>query len=120
MLAKKNRLTKSEVECVLKHGALIRTTEFLIRYSAPINPVITDAARAPKFAVIVAKKVEKTSVKRHALKRALYNAIAALVVEFPTTHIHIAISALQTHTTLCARNAYQTVSIPLRKVISTL
>jgi RNase P protein component len=117
MLAKKNRLTKSEVEYVMKYGTVVRTSEFYIRYSAAVKNAIIETLRVPKFAVVVPKKIEKTSVARHALKRAVYDVVVPLIVEFPTIQVHVVLSALQPHRALFTRGAYQTVVSTLRKEI---
>jgi RNase P protein component len=111
MLPKQNRLTKSEVEHVVKYGKILRTPHCYIRYSTAVN----GGEIQNKFAVIVAKKVEKTSVKRHAMRRAVYRELQHVYETLPQRGVHVAITMLLPDSTLRVQGAYQTVVHALRK-----
>jgi ribonuclease P protein component len=95
MLPKKNRLTTKEVTEVLRGGKTVRTSHFLVRYLF---------ATQPKFAVVVSKKVAKSSVERHAIRRAVYADLQHHLPYLP--NMHAAVTALYDHTKNKRDNAY--------------
>jgi ribonuclease P protein component len=66
MLSKKQRLKTSEFDEVFNFGKTIKKPGFILKIKSNKLPY-------PRFAVVVSKKVEKSAVKRHFLKRRFYN-----------------------------------------------
>jgi len=60
MLPKSQRLTRLDIEDLLKKGK---------RFPSPFFQIVYRKAEKPSVAVVIAKKVEKSSVGRHQLKR---------------------------------------------------
>jgi ribonuclease P protein component len=82
MLPKAHRLNSQEVESAVKVGRRASTGLF----SLHIVP-----SSIPKIAVIIPKKVAKTSVLRHKHKRRIVNAL----MKFPIPAAHIVITLRQ-------------------------
>lgn len=71
MLPKSARLSKNQVEEVLKTGRRFSSTYFLATATRS-----SDSRRA--FAVVVSKKVAPTAVLRNKLRRRVYNAVRTI------------------------------------------
>jgi len=71
MFKKNSRLSRKEVEHVLKHGRRIHSQSFSLVYI----PTETH-----KLSVVVGKKIEKLATKRNALRRCVYHAIQDIEV----------------------------------------
>lgn len=77
MLPQSKRLSRKEVEEVLKNGRRFSSQYFfatLFRPTVPLTP-------GPRFAVVVSKKTAGTAVKRNALRRRTYQAIRKHIAE---------------------------------------
>lgn len=68
MLAKKNRLSRGQVEFLLKKGVKHKLGNFLIIFKK-------NKARANRFCIIISKKLELKSVGRTSLRRKIYETI---------------------------------------------
>lgn len=75
MLAQKNRLTRTEFNEYFKQGRVYHGELLYVR--------VVQVKDSPdkKFSCVVSKKVAKSAVKRHLIKRRVYNALREL---FPT------------------------------------
>ncbi|MCD6094486.1 ribonuclease P protein component [bacterium] len=67
MLPKENRLSKKEVELVLKKGRTYRGFFLILKYWK--NKLSSEDKRLSRFAVIVPQKVSKKATKRNRIKR---------------------------------------------------
>lgn len=66
MLAKKERLTASEVRQIIKSGRSARAGALSLKY---------EPAAEPQYAVVVSKKVAASAHKRNALRRLVYRSL---------------------------------------------
>jgi ribonuclease P protein component len=74
MLNKKDRANKEDIEKTIKNGINIQGNLLYIKVSREKKEKTT-------FAVIISKKVEKTSVGRHFIKRRVVSAIEDYIKE---------------------------------------
>ena len=85
MLSKGSRLSKHEVEYVLKRGK-----RFSSRYFSA-TALLADSSPS-RFAAVVSKKTANTAVERNNLRRRTYNAVrATLPSDSPARSIHAVI-----------------------------
>ncbi len=79
MLSKGARLSKHQVEYVLKHGHRSSSRYFFATSHGAVGPVSGLGAEKPlissHFAAVVSKKVAPTAVERNNLRRRTYNAV---------------------------------------------
>ena len=68
MLSRKYRATRKDIEDAIKSGIMI-SGDFLYAKVSRIN------TEKPSFAIVISKKIEKTSVGRHHIKRIISAAI---------------------------------------------
>lgn len=68
MFSKKQRLNTEEFNTVFKQGKGLRSPFFVFKYKKSGLPY-------PRFAVAVSKKIAKTAVQRHLLKRRFLNSL---------------------------------------------
>ncbi len=73
MLPRKNRVTKAFFEEILGKSLCVHTPLFSFRFQK------LKLSEAPRFTVVVSKKVAKTSVKRNLLKRRFRSSIQDLI-----------------------------------------
>jgi ribonuclease P protein component len=85
MLPKSQRLSSGEVENVMKKGRRISSSLFLLSFIKDVSKTVL------KCAVIIPKKVAKTSVLRHRHKRRIMSILHTL--ELPQGHIIISLRA---------------------------
>ncbi|MCX6735672.1 MAG: ribonuclease P protein component [Candidatus Parcubacteria bacterium] len=62
MFPKKNRITKTRFDELMKKGRVLHSPSFSLRYSKGLNVL-------PRFAFVVSKKVAKNAVDRNLLRR---------------------------------------------------
>ncbi|MCX6738866.1 MAG: ribonuclease P protein component [Candidatus Parcubacteria bacterium] len=62
MFPKKNRITKTGFDELMKKGRVLHSHSFSLRYSKGVNVL-------PRFAFVVSKKVAKNAVDRNVLRR---------------------------------------------------
>jgi ribonuclease P protein component len=67
MLPKKQRLTRKEIDKILKGGHTVSSPSFRVKYS--INNI------SFKVASVVSKKISKLAVTRNSLRREIYNSV---------------------------------------------
>lgn len=77
MFKKTNRLTTPEFQSVIDTGRTIRVDSAHLKYVP---------ADIQKFAVAVPKKIVKTSVGRHLVKRRIFAALKSRQSQFPAGH----------------------------------
>jgi ribonuclease P protein component len=114
MLPKKNRLTRAEVAHVLKMGTRSRTDHFLIRSCVVLG-------HEHKYAVIVSKKIEKTSVGRHKIKRAMYQEMqnaGRLTTTNDVQALHITLTPLDSYEVLEVKNAIAAAGVFLKNLLT--
>lgn len=75
MLSKRQRLSRKDFSFVYKHGKRLNTPLYSLIYK--------DTNTKPQFSVVVSKKVSKSSVTRHILKRRFYGAIRDFLKKQP-------------------------------------
>lgn len=68
MLAKKNRLSRGQVEFLLKKGAKRKSGNFLVIFKE-------NRALSNRFCIIISKKLRLTPVKRNRIRRQIYEAV---------------------------------------------
>ncbi|MBI5152551.1 ribonuclease P protein component [Candidatus Peregrinibacteria bacterium] len=68
MLAKKNRLSKGQVEFLLRKGIRHKSSNFLVISKA-------NKAGINRFCIIISKKLKLTPIKRTRIRRQIYEAI---------------------------------------------
>lgn len=82
MLAKDNRLKREELNQVFKQSKRERTKSFFLLFDfSPTTGGEVGLENPPKIAVIVSKKVAKTSVLRHQIKRKISNLLREKIIE---------------------------------------
>ncbi len=69
MFPKKNRITKTEFNDLLKNSRVIQSNFFSLRF------IKKDTKNLPKFAFVVSKKVAKNASDRNKLKRRGFHAL---------------------------------------------
>jgi len=74
MLSRKYRATRTEIERVIKSGITISGDFFYAKVSK-------DEKEKPGFAIIISKKIEKTSSGRHLLKRKISSVIEKKILK---------------------------------------
>ena len=88
MLSKGARLSKHQVEYVLKHGNRSSSRYFFATSCPSVGPVSGPGAEKPlissHFAAVVSKKVAPTAVERNSLRRRTYNAVRKVLEERKT------------------------------------
>ncbi len=82
MLSRKYRATRPEVEQVIKTGTTVSGNLFYAKISR-------EAKEMPKFAIVISKKIEKTSAGRHLLKRRISSVIEKKISDIKTKKIAI-------------------------------
>lgn len=80
MLAKHNRLSRSDIPPLMKRGRRVRAPHMMLVFQQSVTP---------HFAVIVSKKVAKTAVSRNRLRRRTYTVLRLLPHGMP--HVDAAI-----------------------------
>lgn len=100
-------MTTKELDSIISSGKTIRSDNVYIRF-LPNETV--------KFAAIVPKKVAKTSVGRHLLKRKMFAALFEVKDLFPNGHY--ALFATNTATGMSTDEFAQEISLLIKKVAS--
>jgi len=83
MLPKQERLTTDEFDNVLANGRVVRNEVLHLKYVV---------SQDKKFAIAVPKKIVKTSIMRHFVKRRIYNLLRKEKDTFPNGHFVIFVS----------------------------
>jgi len=73
MFPKKNRITKTGFDALLKKGSVFHSPYFSLRYSKKDGSL-------PQFAFVVSKKVAKNAVERNILRRRGFSSLRELGV----------------------------------------
>lgn len=74
MLKSSHRMTREQFKRVFKESEVLHTPHFIVRQASGI-------AFKPSASVVISKKVEKSAVKRHRLRRQLYSIIGEILSE---------------------------------------
>jgi ribonuclease P protein component len=83
MLPKQERLTTAEFDNVLANWRVVRNDLLHLKYVV---------SQDKKFAIAVPKKIVKTSIMRHFVKRRIYNILRGEKNTFPNGHFVIFVS----------------------------
>lgn len=83
MLPKQERLTTAEFDNVLANGRVVRNELLHLKYVV---------SQEKKFAVVVSKKIVKTSIMRHFVKRKIFNVLKKEKEVFPNGQFVIFVS----------------------------
>jgi len=76
MFARKNRIPRNELEIIIKQTRSIGGDFFNVKF-------LPNELDFPRFSIIVSKKVAKSSVLRHLLKRKMFSAVRINFNGFP-------------------------------------
>ena len=79
MLSKKQRLSRKEFSRIYKNGKRVSTPLFYFIYKK--------SDKKARYSVVVSKKVSKSAVGRHKIKRRVYNILSAYIKQYPE-HIY--------------------------------
>ena len=79
MLSKKQRLSRKEFSLIYKNGKRVSTPLFYFIYKK--------AQERSRYSVVVSKKVSKSAVGRHKIKRRVYSILSEYIKQHPT-HIY--------------------------------
>lgn len=110
MLSKKQRLSRKEFSLVYKNGRRLNANLFSLVYKK------IDTAHIPRFSVVVSKKVSKSAVGRHLLKRRVY----ASVREFLKANPNFSYDSIFILHPLIKKDSFEEIKTSVSTTLSTL